>query len=48
MRTFYDEFCSAGNVVTVRAQGLGYDELAVITRTTVLRWRRSFRLETTR
>ena len=32
MRTFYDEILQiAGNVVTVRAQGIGYDELAVIT-----------------
>ena len=32
MRTFYDEISQiAGNVVTVKAQGIGYDELAVIT-----------------
>jgi len=32
MRTFYDEITMiAGNVVTVRAKGIGYDELAVIT-----------------
>ncbi len=32
MRTFYDEITKiAGNVVTVKAQGIGYDELAVIT-----------------
>ncbi|MHC4070700.1 MAG: V-type ATP synthase subunit B [Planctomycetota bacterium] len=32
MRTFYDEISKiAGNVVTVKAQGIGYDELAVIT-----------------
>jgi V/A-type H+-transporting ATPase subunit B len=32
MRTFYDEILQiAGNVVTVKAQGIGYDELAVIT-----------------
>jgi len=31
MRTFYDEISQiAGNVVTVKAQGIGYDELAVI------------------
>ena len=31
MRTFYDEISKiAGNVVTVKAQGIGYDELAVI------------------
>ena len=32
MRTFYDEISQiAGNVVTVKAQGIGYDELAIIT-----------------
>jgi V/A-type H+-transporting ATPase subunit B len=32
MRVFYDEISQiAGNVVTVKAQGIGYDELAVIT-----------------
>ena len=32
MRTFYDDILRiAGNVVTVKAQGIGYDELAVIT-----------------
>jgi V/A-type H+/Na+-transporting ATPase subunit B len=32
MRTFYDDILRiAGNVVTVRASGIGYDELAVIT-----------------
>ena len=32
MRTFYDEISQiAGNVVTVKARGIGYDELAVIT-----------------
>ena len=32
MRTFYDEITKiAGTVVTVKAQGVGYDELAVIT-----------------
>ena len=32
MRTFYDEITKiAGNVVTVKAQGIGYDDLAVIT-----------------
>ncbi len=32
MRTFYDEISKiAGNVVTVKAQGIGYDELAIIT-----------------
>ena len=32
MRTFYDEISQiAGNVVTVKAKGIGYDELAVIT-----------------
>jgi len=32
MRTFYDEISQiAGNVVTVKAQGISYDELAVIT-----------------
>jgi V/A-type H+/Na+-transporting ATPase subunit B len=31
MRTFYDDIIRiAGNVVTVKAQGIGYDELAVI------------------
>ncbi len=31
MRTFYDEITMiAGTVVTVKAQGVGYDELAVI------------------
>jgi V/A-type H+-transporting ATPase subunit B len=31
MRTFYDEISQiAGNVVTVKAEGIGYDELAVI------------------
>ena len=32
MRTFYDEITKiAGNVVTVKAQGIGYDDLAVVT-----------------
>jgi len=32
MRTFYDEITKiAGNVVTVKAQGIAYDDLAVIT-----------------
>jgi len=32
MRTFYDEISQiAGNVVTVKARGIGYDELAIIT-----------------
>jgi V/A-type H+-transporting ATPase subunit B len=32
MRTFYDEISEiAGNVVAVKAQGMGYDDLAVIT-----------------
>ncbi|UCE49521.1 MAG: V-type ATP synthase subunit B [Phycisphaerales bacterium] len=32
MRTFYDEISKiAGNVVAVKAQGIGYDDLAVIT-----------------
>ncbi len=32
MRTFYDEITKiAGTVVTVKATGIGYDELAVIT-----------------
>ena len=32
MKTYYDEISAiAGNVVTVKAQGIGYDELAVIT-----------------
>jgi len=32
MRTYYDEISQiAGNVVTVKAQGIGYDELAIIT-----------------
>ena len=32
MRTYYDEISKiAGNVVTVKAQGIGYDELAIIT-----------------
>ncbi|MHC4170320.1 MAG: V-type ATP synthase subunit B, partial [Planctomycetota bacterium] len=32
MRTFYDEITKiAGNVVSVKAQGIGYDDLAVVT-----------------
>ena len=32
MRTFYDEISKiAGNVVAVKAQGIGYDDLAVVT-----------------